>query len=127
VSRRTFIIIAVAWLVALALSASDLGAMVGFLAGVTVAMFGGALGVALQSAAAALGISLGWSAIGQILAAVLIGVVALLALVQAVKGALRLRRADEPGALAAWAGTMSICAAAGCLWLGSASLVRVWP
>ena len=126
-SRRTFTIIVVAWILVLMLAASDLGAMIGFLAGVTVAMFGGAIGAMLQSVMNALGIQLGWTEVGSILATFAVALVVFNVLRTAIIGIVRIRRGDERGALASWAASMSICAGVASLWLGSQALARVWP
>ena len=64
-SRRKFAIVLLLWLAAIMLSSTGLGAMLGFLLGVAVSMYGAALGVVIQAVASAIGLPLSWSATGE--------------------------------------------------------------
>ena len=68
-SRRRFAIIVIAWVAAIGLCSTELGALVGFMAGMAVAeaMFGGAIGVALLQVASVLGFEMSWSQAGAVL------------------------------------------------------------
>ena len=66
-SRRRFAIILIVWVAAIGLCSTELGALVGFMAGMAVAMFGGAVGVVLLQIASALGFEMSWSQAGAVL------------------------------------------------------------
>jgi hypothetical protein len=126
-SRRRFYLTIVLLLVGIALAASDVGAMLGFLVGFGIAMYGGFLGMLVQAGAALAGIELAWSGIPAILlpaTLVLVGAVVLWYMVVGLRGWLR---GDEPIALRSFA----VAATAGVLpvmaWLSLLSLERNWP
>lgn len=126
-SRRRFAIIAIAWVAAIALCSTELGALVGFMAGMAVAMFGGAAGVVLLQVASALGFDLSWSQAGAVLLYGGFGVICVFAVVTAIQGVSRFVRGDEHRALAAWAGTLALVAGPTAIWLSLISLQRAWP
>src|SRR5215211_5060861 len=66
-SRRRFAIIVIAWVAAIAVCSTELGALVGFMADMAVAMFGGAVGVVLLRVASVLGFDVSWNQAGSVL------------------------------------------------------------
>lgn len=126
-SRRRFTMVAIAWGIALLLTLSPLGAMVGFFAAFGVAMYGGAAGVALQQGARLVGLEPTWAEIGAVLGYGTVGIIAAAALAMAVKGLMRWQRAEEEAALSAFAGTLSLVAAPVALLLSVHSLEKAWP
>ena len=109
-SRRRFAIIVIAWVAAIGLCSTELGALVGFMAGMAVAMFGGAIGVALLQVASVLGFEMSWSQAGAVLLYGTLGLICVFVIVTAAQGLLRLLRGDERAALAAWAATLGLVA-----------------
>lgn len=115
-STRKFIIIAALWAVALLLSATPLGAIVGFFEGIAVAFFVAPLIFLLH-------VPQSWltSAVWALGAAYAVWV-----LVLAVRGLRAWLRGDANGARGWWAGAISLVAIAGVLQLSADALVAAW-
>jgi hypothetical protein len=126
-SRRKFAIVLLLWLAAIMLSSTGLGAMLGFLLGVAVSMYGAALGVVIQAVASAIGLPLSWSATGEAILWLTVAVLGFAALLCIGRGGHRWVEGNEQGALAAWAGAVSIIAAPYCAWLSVQALQAAWP
>lgn len=126
-SRRRFTLTMVLLVVGIALAASDAGAMLGFLVGFGIAMYGGFLGTAMQAVAALAGLDLAWSDIpAMILPATLalLGAVLLWHLMVGLRGWLR---GNEPGALRSFAMAATVGVFPVMAWLSLLSLERNWP
>jgi hypothetical protein len=126
-SRRRFAIIVIAWVAAIAVCSTELGALVGFMADMAVAMFGGAVGVVLLRVASVLGFDVSWNQAGSVLLYGALGLICVFVVVTAINGLLRLLRGDEHKALVAWAATVALVAGPTAIWLSVLSLERAWP
>lgn len=116
-SLRSFAVLVLVWAVAIWLATTPVGAMLGFLGGITVAFFIAPVVLLLNVPESWL-----WPAAWALAAAY-----ALLVLVLALRGALSWARGEAAAARGWFAGAISLAATAAVLKLSADALVAAWP
>jgi len=116
-STRAFVIICIAWAIAIWLATTPLGAMLGFMEGITVAFFVAPIVLILKVPESWL-----WPLVWGLAAAYGTAV-----LVPAIRGAIAWSRGDAAAARGAFAGAISLAAIALILKLSMDSLDAAWP